>query len=154
MEHKLNCDTGAAGHLVRHAPRPAAAPPPVQFSSVQFKVQFSLVQFKSWCSWVFGLNFISFFDHHVQSSVQSSVHLMFTFLSSVQFSSVQFSSVQLFLRSLHSKFSSVLYTLRFDIIVTATHDARGHLAWTFFGHYFLSSIIMFKVQFNSKFKVL
>ena len=46
------------------------------------------------------------------------------------------------------------YALRFDIPVTATHDARGHLVWTLLGMamvwhgiiFILRSLITFKVQ--------
>ena len=37
-------------------------------------------------------------------------------------------------------------SVQFNLIVTL--DARGCLAWTFFGYYFISSTTIFKVQFN------
>ena len=60
------------------------------------------------------------------------------------------SGIILFLRSLHSKFSSwSIYALVFDIPVTVTLDARGYLAWSLLGIIlFFSSIIIFKVQFS------
>ena len=48
------------------------------------------------------------------------------------------------------QFSSVQFSPRFDIPVTATLDARGYLDWTLLGIYFLCSIIIFQIQFSSK----
>ena len=83
-----------------------------------------------------------FFDHYIPSSdIQSSVQFGF-FLRSLYSKFGKFSSV-----IIQSHLSGSIYTLRFDISVTATHDARGDLPFdsfwvlfSFFDHYIQSSV--------------